>query len=85
MTGQTEIIGFLQSLKPFVNKQGIVALNTLENIFNLLSDPKVEELTSNVQSFTNLRKKDLRPNKEKEETETKLEPKSFRRRLRTLK
>lgn len=56
MSEQTEMINFLRSLKPFVNKQGVAALETLENVFDLLEDPKVERLNSNIQAFSALRK-----------------------------
>ena len=64
MSGQTEFINFLKSLKPFVNKQGVAALDTLENFFEILEDPKVQRLTNNIQTFTALRKEELAPKKE---------------------
>jgi len=72
LSGQTEIINFLRSLKPFVNKQGVEALNTLENVFDLLNDPKVGQLTSSVQSFSNLRKEQSLQNKDKGKQENNL-------------
>lgn len=56
MNGQPEITNLLRSLKPFVNKQGVLALDTLENVFAILDDPKMKTLSSNLESFSILRK-----------------------------
>lgn len=83
MSGQEEIINFLRSLKPFVNKQGVAALNTLENVFDLMNDSKVEQLTTNIHNFSNLRKEQLLQSKEKSKQENK--PKSLKEILKSLK
>lgn len=90
MAGQTEMINFLRSLKPFVNKQGVAALDTLENVFDILDDPKVERLNSNIQSFSNLRKqqvlqaKEKEREKERERNKKNNNPKSLRELLKSL-
>lgn len=53
---QPEVVNFLRSLKPFVNQQGVVALTTLENVFEILEDPKVETLFKNMETFSALMK-----------------------------
>lgn len=53
---QPEVVNFLRSLKPFVNQQGVVALTTLENVFEILEDPKVETLFKNMETFSTLMK-----------------------------
>lgn len=56
MKVQPEVINFLRSLKPFVNQQGVVALTTLENVFEILEDPKVQTLFKNMETFSSLMK-----------------------------
>ena len=50
----SEINNFLRSLKPFVNREGVAALETLENFFELLDDPKVQSFAHNVRTFTSM-------------------------------
>jgi len=56
MKPQPEFINLLRSLKPFVNEQGKVALTTLENVFEILEDPKVQSLYQNMETFAQLMK-----------------------------
>lgn len=51
MYSQPEVMNFLRSLKPFVNQQGVAALETLETVFELMDDPKVQALNRNVETF----------------------------------
>ncbi|HHX50184.1 MAG TPA: hypothetical protein GX711_01955 [Clostridia bacterium] len=66
MTGQPEINNFLRSLKPFVNQEGVTALEALENFFDLLDDPKVQSFANNVRTFTTM----MREKTKGEKTET---------------
>ncbi|NLL19726.1 MAG: hypothetical protein GX262_11995 [Clostridia bacterium] len=56
MSSQPEVINLLRSLKPFVNQQGVVALETVESMFELLDDPKVQAFNRNVATFKSLMK-----------------------------
>ncbi|HHW06960.1 MAG TPA: hypothetical protein GXX34_05425 [Clostridia bacterium] len=63
---QPEFLNLLRSLKPFVNEQGVVALTTLENVFEILEDPKVQALYKNMETFAAMRK--TRPTQPGEDT-----------------
>jgi hypothetical protein len=56
VSSQPEVINLLRSLKPFVNQQGVVALETVESMFELLDDPKVQAFNRNVATFKSLMK-----------------------------
>lgn len=62
---QPEFLNLLRSLKPFVNEQGKVALATLENVFEILEDPKVQSLYQNMETFAHLMKS-RKPGQEEE-------------------
>lgn len=64
MSSQPEVINLLRSLKPFVNQQGVAALETVESMFELLEDPKVQAFNRNVAKFKSLMKVQLQSQNE---------------------